>query len=62
MTYEYECKKCDRIWEVDQKITDPVIAQCPYCGDLEVRRLISGNSPPFILKGKGWYSDGYCKE
>ena len=56
-TYSYQCEACDREFEKEQRISEPAIRKCPSCGKLKLRRLItSGN---FILKGGGWYSDGY---
>lgn len=57
MIYEYKCKKCEREFEEVQRLSDPVIQHCEKCGG-EVIRLISG-APTFILKGSGWYKDGY---
>ncbi len=55
-TYEYRCKKCKHEFERFQKITDEPVKKCPKCkGDVE--RLVSGSS--FLLKGSGWYKDGY---
>ncbi len=54
--YEYECKKCEKIFEVQQKISDDPLSQCPDCGS-GVEKLISQSS--FHLKGGGWYADGY---
>jgi len=54
--YEYECPKCDKILEVQQKMTDAPLAVCPECGG-KVKKLISRSS--FQLKGGGWYADGY---
>ncbi|MFQ5698855.1 MAG: FmdB family zinc ribbon protein [Myxococcota bacterium] len=61
-TYEYECTQgCQ--FEVEQSITDEPLKTCPkaHCpkrkGRVRVHRLISHTS--FILKGGGWYSDGY---
>ena len=56
--YEYECVQCQKVHEVQQKITDPPLATCPECGG-EVKKLISMSS--FHLKGGGWYADGYSK-
>ena len=53
--YEYLCDKCEREFEVEQRITDDPIRTCPHCRSRKVRRLISQTS--FVLKGKGWYSD-----
>src|SRR3989442_12839361 len=55
-TYEYECLKCRRVFEIRQRISEPALKVCDVCGG-EVRRLIS--SAPFILKGEGWYVTDY---
>ncbi len=54
-TYEYECTKGHR-FETEQSIHDPALKRCRVCRS-KVQRLISASS--FILKGGGWYSDGY---
>src|SRR5437660_8090654 len=58
-TYEYECLKCRRVFEVRQRISEPALTMCDVCGG-EVRRLLS--STPFILKGGGWYVTDYPSE
>lgn len=66
--YEYECEKCKRTFEEDQKISDPKLTTCELvsrdplddgakCGG-PVKRLISGPAS-FVLKGGGWAKDGY---
>jgi len=55
--YEYHCKACDHEFELEQRITEDPVKKCPACGKHKVRRLISNTS--FMLKGSGWYSDGY---
>ena len=52
-TYEYKCKKCGKIFDVFQKITDEPIKKCPDCGG-DVIRLISGGVG-IIFKGSGFY-------
>lgn len=54
--YEYECKACDKVFEVQQKMSDDPLSNCPEC-DGPVKKIMSMNS--FQLKGGGWYSDGY---
>jgi putative FmdB family regulatory protein len=54
-TYEYECTKGHR-FEVEQSMRDPALKRCKVCRS-KAQRLISASS--FILKGGGWYSDGY---
>lgn len=54
--YEYRCLKCEKKLEVMRKFSDPPLGVCPECGGA-LRKLISNTS--FVLKGSGWYSDGY---
>ncbi len=54
--YEYECPACDKVFEVQQKMSDAPLSSCPDCGG-EVKKLVSMSS--FQLKGGGWYADGY---
>jgi putative FmdB family regulatory protein len=56
-TYEYGCEACGKKWEAEQRITEAPIKKCPKCGKLKAKRLISGGT--FMLKGGGWYADGY---
>jgi putative FmdB family regulatory protein len=58
-TYEYECLKCRRVFEIRQRISEPALTVCDVCGG-EVRRLLS--AAPFILKGEGWYVTDYPSE
>jgi putative FmdB family regulatory protein len=61
-TYEYQCTRGCR-FEIEQSIKDDALKRCPktVCprgvGGVAVQRLISAAN--FILKGGGWYSDGY---
>lgn len=56
-TYEYACEACENTWEAEQRITEPALTECPRCKEPKARRLISGSR--FVLKGSGWYADGY---
>jgi putative FmdB family regulatory protein len=56
-TYDYQCQKCDFEFERDQRITEDPIKTCPECKSRKAKRLLS--APNFILKGGGWYADGY---
>ena len=54
--YEYRCRKCGETTEVIQKFSDRPKRKCPSCaGRLE--KLVSRTS--FMLKGGGWYAEGY---
>ena len=58
-TYEYECPKCPRVFEVKQRISEPALTTCDRCGG-PIHRLLSAT--PFILKGGGWYVTDYPSE
>ena len=55
--YDYECTKCRRKFEIEQKISDKPRQRCPYCKG-KVYRLISGGGG-VILKGSGFYVTDY---
>lgn len=58
-TYEYQCTKCGREFEVRQRISEAPLTRCETCGG-ELKRLLS--AAPFILKGEGWYVTDYPSE
>src|SRR5438128_1285747 len=58
-TYEYQCEKCQRVFELRQRITEPALTTCDVCGG-HVKRLLF--PAPFILKGEGWYVTDYPSE
>jgi len=58
-TYEYQCERCERVFEAWQRISDPPLAACETCGG-PVRRLLA--AAPFILKGSGFYVNDYPSE
>ena len=56
-TYSYLCDACGGTFELEQRISEDPVKKCSLCGKAQARRqIVSGN---FILKGGGWYSDGY---
>ncbi|MBI4844029.1 MAG: zinc ribbon domain-containing protein [Nitrospirae bacterium] len=57
--YEYKCKKCKKVFEILQKITDEPLSKCGECGG-EMKKLITKTS--FVLKGGGWYATDYPSE
>lgn len=57
-TYEYKCASCGHEWEVEQRIVEDPLTECPVClKDTAKRQICSAN---FILKGGGWYADLYA--
>ena len=55
-TYEYECAKCKKTFEISQSMKDKPLTACPdkKCKG-KVRRLI-GSGGGFIFKGPGFYA------
>ena len=57
-TYDYICTKCKHTWELEQRIVEDPVRKCPKCRANTAKRQISSGAG-FILKGGGWYADGY---
>jgi len=57
--YEYECPACEKVIEVQQRMSDDPLSQCPDC-DGPVKKIMSMSS--FTLKGGGWFADGYSSK
>lgn len=55
--YEYECGSCGHRLEVIQKMSDPLLKDCPACGQATLKKLMSAAG--FHLKGKGWYATDF---
>ena len=49
--YEYQCDACGHRFEKIQKFSDPLIEECPNCGEKQVHKLVS--SPAIQFKGTG---------
>ena len=55
--YEYACRLCEHQFETIQKASEPVLTDCPACGEAALRKLLS--APVFRLKGGGWYETDF---
>ena len=55
--YEYACQSCGHIFDVLQKMNEPLLVDCPECSKPELKKLVS--APNFRLKGKGWYETDF---
>ena len=55
--YEYECTHCHHHCDKMQKISDPIMKQCPECSNNTLVKLMSATS--FQLKGTGWYATDF---
>lgn len=59
-TYEYECGKCKKRFDVFHSMTDDSVRKCPECGG-KAHRLISAGTG-VIFKGSGFYETDYKKK
>jgi putative FmdB family regulatory protein len=51
--YAYRCEHCGHAKDVLQKLSDPVLTECPACGEPTFRKQVTAAG--FQLKGSGWY-------
>jgi putative FmdB family regulatory protein len=57
--YEYQCTKCNNIFEVFHRIEEEINPACPKCLG-QARKILSASN--FILKGSGFYVNDYPSE
>lgn len=53
--YEYKCQKCNKIFELFQKVNDKPLKKCD-CGG-KVNRIF--HPPGIVFKGSGFYTTDY---
>lgn len=51
--YAYRCDNCGFAKDVLQKLSDPVLTDCPECGQSTFKKQLTAAG--FQLKGSGWY-------
>ena len=55
--YAYRCTSCGHAKDVLQKVSDPLLTDCPACGAATfVKQLTAAG---FQLKGSGWYASDF---
>ena len=57
--YEYECYDCHKRFEKIQKLSDPAVEVCSFCGGT-VHKCFS--IPAISFKGKGFYCTDYSSK
>ena len=55
--YEYHCLECGHAKDVLQKLSDPLLTECPVCEKSSFNKKVS--APKFKLKGTGWYETDF---
>jgi putative FmdB family regulatory protein len=55
--YAYKCESCGFAKDVLQKISDPVLTDCPACAQSTFKKQLTAAG--FQLKGTGWYATDF---
>jgi len=55
--YAYRCTSCGHAKDVLQKMSDPVLTDCPACGAATFAKQVTAAG--FQLKGSGWYATDF---
>jgi putative FmdB family regulatory protein len=55
--YAYKCESCGHAKDILQKISDPVLTDCPSCGAPAFKKQVTAAG--FQLKGSGWYATDF---
>lgn len=57
-TYVYECSSCNRVFEVEQRITEEPLTSCECGAKGAVKRLIQPTA--VLFKGSGFHINDYA--
>ncbi|MEY4644805.1 MAG: FmdB family zinc ribbon protein [Hylemonella sp.] len=55
--YAYKCESCGHAKDMLQKLSDPVLNDCPACGQSTFKKQLTAAG--FQLKGGGWYQTDF---
>lgn len=55
--YAYRCQACGFAEDVLQKMSDPVLTECPSCHQQAFQKQVTAAG--FQLKGSGWYATDF---
>jgi putative FmdB family regulatory protein len=55
--YAYRCSACGHAKDVLQKLSDPLLSNCPACGAEAFTKQLTAAG--FQLKGSGWYATDF---
>lgn len=51
--YDYQCRKCENVFEITRSINDSSDVICPHCESKDTKKLIS--APAISFRGAGFY-------
>lgn len=55
--YEYLCQECGHELEAMQKVSDPLLVDCPACQRASLKKKLTASA--FRLSGGGWYETDF---
>jgi len=55
--YQYKCTECNELVEALQRMSDPLLTDCPACGASALVKQLTAAA--FKLKGTGWYETDF---
>ena len=55
--YAYKCESCGLAKDILQKMSDPLLTDCPACGAATFKKQLTAAG--FQLKGSGWYATDF---
>ena len=55
--YAYRCSACGYANDYLQKVSDPLLSECPECGKSTFQKQVTAAG--FQLKGTGWYATDF---
>lgn len=55
--YQYQCDECGHRFDALQKMSDPVLQDCPECQRPALKKQVTAAA--FKLKGTGWYETDF---
>jgi putative FmdB family regulatory protein len=55
--YAYKCESCGFAKDVLQKMSEPLLTDCPSCGASSFKKQLTAAG--FQLKGSGWYATDF---
>jgi putative FmdB family regulatory protein len=51
--YDYQCEKCENVFEVERPLTATGSVRCPSCGSTKTAKVFSAAG--IVFKGSGFY-------
>ncbi|KAA3613432.1 MAG: zinc ribbon domain-containing protein [Planctomycetota bacterium] len=59
--YDYQCQACGHEYELFQRMSEPVLQDCPECTKPKLKRLVGGGGG-VVFRGSGFYVTDYKRK